>query len=150
MAKFWFRRITFLLVLISLFYFGFSYIISFSDSKSIISMQYLPKKQTVINYVKILAHPYYTSKNRSHLNITLELESFQNPELLTENIMDFVFLEDMDENAYKPAHFHLEDQSEFAIKGVLTFENVPDSLESFQLRFFFDDEASIEWSVKEG
>jgi len=146
MTKFWVRRIAFLSLLAAIVY---GSLVSFHSCtrKDVLSVYHFPQKEMIVNYVKVVAQPYYQT-NDPYFYVRLHLESYQNHSAIDTLLKETVLLEDNQDHDYLPTEWIVEEKEGYSVKGVLKFPKLSQDITHIMLHFFsLDDDTHLDWAM---
>lgn len=108
----------------------------------------LEDQQIVADYAKITVTPY-PYRLRSSFKLRVLMESFQNQELLSTDLLATAVLEDQDKNLYIPRKWVIIKKEDYQVLGDLIFYPLSKNITEIHLKLFqVGDNNTFVWRLK--
>ncbi|MFC1617241.1 hypothetical protein ACFL2K_03375 [Candidatus Margulisiibacteriota bacterium] len=106
----------------------------------------LAKKQFVYNQARISVVPYKVV-GKEKIGFYILIESYQNRDILSYDLVAATVLEDNMGNIYKALSWEIVKKSEYKVSGILTFEDFNKKAKELVLMIFQTKDRSLKWDI---
>jgi len=103
-------------------------------------------KSSIANQLKIDAQLTKITPGK-HIQFFVQLETYQNPDILTVDPLTICLLQDENQTPYKPTSWDNEKHTDHTISGTIHFP-CPPTLKKATLSIFEREERTFEWAIK--
>jgi len=103
--------------------------------------------QNIENYAKYSVFPLPFMIGEDAIKFYVEIESFQNQELLEVDLKDTAILEDDSGNLYLPKKWIILKRDKYEINGNLVFDAIPKTTTSILLKLYQTDDDTLKWTL---
>ncbi len=106
----------------------------------------LSHQTSIENYLKIDVKPIQITQNKE-IVFSVQLESYQNPDILDLDKIEMALLEDNDGNVTKPTVWKEIKKTQYLRSGLLYFPLSVEQAKSIKLTIFELEERNFEWKM---
>ncbi|MFC1752023.1 hypothetical protein ACFL96_01325 [Thermoproteota archaeon] len=107
---------------------------------------YLEAQESVEDYLKISVQPQKITQGKEVV-FFITMESYQNPDILENDITELFLLEDEEENPYTPLNWKEKESTAYTRSGLLYFK-IDKPISSLKLMVFSPEERSFTWDLR--